>query len=419
MKLLAKTTLMYLAITLLVFGMGGVMTYQLVTERVQGETKRYLRTELDRIYQNIQAGAPYESLVNDRLDIHIIEIAANQIESKPLFSDTLVWHDWHKSMQTTPKVKITKEIDGTFYRISFWDIIIESEDIYQSVFRSLSRTFLILVVLVTIASLIFSRWIFKPFQRTLSQIQGYKIGDPVPFERTYTKTKEFAQLNNFIGQMLRKIRRDYQNLKEFTENASHEIQTPLAVATGKIELLMAHEKFEPEQAEQLFDAYDQLRKLSRIVKGLTVLAKIENGEYGKVERIDFATIIWKVLENLDDIIILRKIQQETFIEEGVFIQMDPYLAEMLVQNLLENAIKHNHEEGEIYIHLSTSTFEVHNTGAAPGFPTKELFERFKKGKHNGTSLGLGLAIVKKICVTSQFEVTYDFHEGKHSIIVHF
>ncbi|MEM7511479.1 MAG: HAMP domain-containing sensor histidine kinase [Bacteroidota bacterium] len=419
MKLLVKTTLMYLTITLLVFGLGGVMTYQFVTERVQGETKRYLKTELDRIYQNIEAGAPYESLVNDRLEIHKIEIAANQLESEPAFSDTLVWHDWHKSMQKTPKVKITKEIDGTFYRISFWDIIIESEDIYQSVFRSLSRTFLILVVLVTIANLIFSRWIFKPFQRTLSQIQGYKIGDPVPFERTYTKTKEFARLNNFIGQMLRKIRRDYQNLKEFTENASHEIQTPLAVAIGKMELLMAHENYGPEQASQIYDAYDQLGKLSRIVKGLTILTKIENGEYGKVERIDFASIIWRVRENLDDIIQLRELKQETFIEEGIFIQMDPYLAEMLVQNLLENAIKHNHDGGELSIYLSTNTFEVHNSGNAPGIPTDELFDRFKKGKHDGKSLGLGLAIVKKICTTSHFHVGYDFDEGKHSIIVHF
>ncbi|NJL77475.1 MAG: HAMP domain-containing histidine kinase [Saprospiraceae bacterium] len=228
---------------------------------------------------------------------------------------------------------------------------------------------------------------------------------------------EFKQLNAFLVRMTSKARRDYQSLKEFTENASHEIQTPLAVAKGKLELLQQSNNLDESQSELLDASQKALTKISRLGQALSLLAKIDNQEFTAQHTIDFSTIVAHTLGIFEEIAALKGVTLETKIQTDVRVKMDATLADILVTNLVKNAIQHNTENGWIRIHLDEHQFEVTNSGEELHFPPDQLFMRFKKSNQSKGSLGLGLAIVKKICDVSQVQVQYDYADRVHKITV--
>ena len=95
------------------------------------------------------------------------------------------------------------------------------------------------------------------------------------------------------------------------------------------------------------------------------------------------------------------------------------LFEMVISNLISNAIKHNIEGGKIEI-LTTNLFiSVSNTGTPPKLSSNSLFERFKKESKAANSFGLGLAIVKKICDNNSWKISHSYTDNQHNISIYF
>jgi signal transduction histidine kinase len=206
---------------------------------------------------------------------------------------------------------------------------------------------------------------------------------------------------------------DYQSLKEFTENASHEIQTPISIVKGKLELLLDG-NLDNDQKKLVEDASKGLNNLSKLGKTLTLLAKIDNQEFERKETVDVSNTLLDLLEEYEELIYLKGLNLTHKIEADVDWKIHPVLLEILITNLLNNAIKHNLSEGGfIKVYLEKNQLIIENSGKALNFPTELLFARFKKGNQSSSSLGLGLAIIQKICMVSALKINYLNKEQLH------
>ena len=230
MRLLLKATLYYLIITSIVFGIGGVMTYDIFQKQVELETDRYLVSRLLSLQNSIENGESPFSFISNNLSI--VELDNSVEETNYSFGDTLADHPSPRIDELEPhrKLSVVQKIDDKTYKIEIFDVIVESDDIFNGVFKSQTRLFMILGSALVIFSFLVSTWLFRPFNVTLQAIKNFRLNDNKELKLGETNTKEFKELNEILSNMIKKNQDDYKSLKEFSENASHEMQTPLAVA---------------------------------------------------------------------------------------------------------------------------------------------------------------------------------------------
>jgi len=226
-------------------------------------------------------------------------------------------------------------------------------------------------------------------------------------------------MNEFIENMTEKVNRDYRSLKEFSENASHEIQTPLSIAKGKLELLLQSNDLDEKNMAMIESAYKSIDHISKLGSSLTLLSKIENMEFSEGQRCILSEMLKKSLEDFEELYEMKGIKVDLNMQDDVVVQNNPDLLKILINNLLTNALRHNFEGGQIKIKLNHSKLLIANTGEKLQISPEQLFERFKKDRQTEGSLGLGLAIVKKICDISGYAIHYDFQDGWHHITVNF
>jgi signal transduction histidine kinase len=276
----------------------------------------------------------------------------------------------------------------------------------------------LLLILVGISGKLIPKYILDPFKHTLRVIQTFDLKQKQRIRLPHTRTHEFKELNRFLEKMTDKALEDYRLLKEFTENASHELQTPTAILRGKLELLTESD-IRDEQAKLIEEMYNALEKLSRIHSSLTQLTRIDNYEYEQKESICFSKIARETLASLDELIQMKGLGLRAQIEENIYVPIPQPLAELMLNNLLSNSIRHNVQGGNITVVLNKSGLLVANTGKAPLAPTSELFQRFKKGDQSGDSVGIGLAIVKQICDLNGFAIIYEYARGRHFLAISF
>lgn len=418
MNLIIKTTLLYLLVAMLVFSIGGVVTYNMVQKEVKKETDYDLRYNYKQIVKAIEAGAPIELLKDDRVNITTLA-AVSPKDMQRVFADTLASHPYLDRLEDQRMLTGVEEIDGKYYRITVMDVFIESDDIYEGVVNVMVLLFIFLGIVLLIFSFLITRWMFQPFKKTLEKIRTFNVKKSRELQLPKTSTKEFRLLNTFVGQMAAKARRDYLSVKEFSENASHEMQTPLSVARGKLELLLETPGLSGEQLTLIQTAQQSLGKLSKLGEALLLLTKIDNEEFETQQTIDFSTIVRTCLSNFEELAQLKELRLKSEVDSNVKVKIDPILADVLIGNLVKNTIRHNIENGWIEVQLTQKQLIVRNTGETPKLSPQQLFERFQKSHQSNGSLGLGLAIVKKICEVHHFEVKYEVLEYVHTVTVKF
>ena len=229
-----------------------------------------------------------------------------------------------------------------------------------------------------------------------------------------SKIQEFNELNASLDTMTRKIHQDYLNMKEFTENAAHEMQTPLAIAQTKLELLLQDPGLNEQQVATIAQTTEALSRLSKLNQSLLLLAKIENNQYEASGVVNLTEVTQKYLRLFDEIIKDKQLQVHMQVIGNFECRVHPFLADSLVSNLVGNAIKYNIARGQIRIEISESQYCITNISDAPALPPEALFQRFSGSpdKEN-SSTGLGLAIVKKIADTNHLLVRYDYENERH------
>ncbi len=289
----------------------------------------------------------------------------------------------------------------------------EEDDLIENLLQTLLITITFLVVSFFFINWILSKTLWRPFNKTIKQLNAYDVKNHNEMSFGKTTTSEFRQLDEAVKKMTDKIHRDFMSQKEFTENASHEIQTPLAVIKARLDLLMQSPNLKEKEMAQLQVIENALTKLSSLNKVLLLLTKIENNQFKETEQVDIKKTLEKVLSIYEDAIGAKHIALEVIDSDELKAEMNPLLAEILIGNLIQNAIRHNNESGKIMIELTANSFSISNTGKPLTIDSSEMFERFKKNDASKESLGLGLSIVKSISEVSGLKINYEYAGDNH------
>ncbi len=418
MKLLTKTTLYFLLIMLPVFTAGAFYLYSKFNKEIKHETDEELVNDKLQWMRYLDTA---------RVDNPIFRINTPEFNLQPTEKTAQTQHklksvDIYQEPENTyaPFRQLTQviHVNDRNYELILRKSIIEKDDLVNNIIHVMLAAFGGLLLFVLLSNWLISKSVWKPFYRSLGEIQKLQLNklETIVFERT--TTHEFNQLNAALGSMTTRIHRDYTSIKELTEDAAHEMQTPLAIAQSKLELLLQDDTLSETQQNSILASYEELQRLSRLNHNLLLLAKIENQQYPVTVQPDLCAVVEKYLLLFEELVKEKELQIRKEMATTAPWPLHPALADILVSNLLGNAIKYNYTRGNITIRITTDTLTVSNTSHLPEIPSNVLFQRFKKHNSNYTnSNGLGLAIIKKMADSYGFSVQYAYTNGEHSFRV--
>lgn len=276
--------------------------------------------------------------------------------------------------------------------------------------------FVFIVVGLLLLNRRLSRRIWKPFQETLGKLKNFKLNNQKEIKFEKTDTKEFEELNQSLEKLISHSIATYKSQKEFTENASHELQTPLAVLQNKLDILLQSEDLTAKQYHLAEEMNRALIRSSRINKSLLLLAKIENNQFDGSEIIQVDALLIQRIEALQEHFKEKRISIQTRILSALTLKGNSMLTETLVNNLLINAIRHTEPGGLIKVEVSKLGFEVNNSGVR-ALDQDLLFKRFSRMSASSSGSELGLSIVKEICKFHGWNVHYNFDGQNHRFSV--
>lgn len=305
--------------------------------------------------------------------------------------------------------------DGQYYELKLMISILERDDMVEAMLWYLGALFLLFLICTSIGIQLVLKGVFRPLHRLLDWLHCIQPGKEVPPLDNPTKIREFRQLSDAALDMGNRSYKAYEEQKQFIENASHELQTPLAIVRGKVELLAESEGMTEQQMEQLDEIYATLGRAVKLNKSLLLLFRIENGQYTEMEDVSVDEILDELLPDLMDIYehkqvrLIRKREEQPFI-----IRCNHSLAQILVSNLVKNSLLHNREGGELQVLTTPTSLVIKNTGDVP-LDGEKLFRRFYHGMDGKKdSTGLGLAIARSIALSSSLKLTYEWQDGMHT-----
>lgn len=412
MKLLNKTIRYYALISLPLLAIACAVSFWLIKSELRDGTDESLMREYIKAKELIQSNSINQTYYLSPDSLSYIKPQANESFVSG-FTDTLIYDNIEQEEISFRKLTKQHSFSRKTYLITVLKTTIEEDELLESILS----TFFIIVCLLAIAFFItnwlLSKSMWKPFYETLNELHRYEIKNHE--EHTFPKsdTLEFNQLNETLNKLTNKIYQDYVQQKEFTENASHELQTPIAVLKANVNLLMQSPHLKEQEMGQLQSMDNTLKKISSLNKALLLLAKIENNQFIEIEQINISEVLSKAIENIQEVADVKGLKLFTSIESNILVKMNPTLCEVLISNFLQNSIRHNKQGGEIQVKLSANGLIVSNSGEPLSIKPEELFVRFKKNDSSKESIGLGLAIVKGIVDLYNFSVRYSFQNSMH------
>ncbi|MNQ90539.1 Sensor protein CzcS precursor [compost metagenome] len=307
-------------------------------------------------------------------------------------------------------------LDGKAIVVRITKSRVESEDLVRIILLiTVGITVVLLISLLLINRFLLNR-LWRPFYSILNRMKAFEVTRMDNIAHEPTKIDEFNELNKSVNAMAERVRQDYKELKSFTDNASHEMMTPLAVINSKLDSLLQTESFTAQQGALLEDIYHATGRLSRLHQSLLLLAKIENNLIPDYQNIDLKEMVeakgrqFQELLEKDGLVLTENLMP-------VEIKMSRYLADILLNNLFSNAVRHNVTGGYINIQLDQQALTISNSGKARHLQTK-IFDRFSKSV-DSEGMGLGLAITKQICNLYGFRIDYEEENGEHVFVVYF
>jgi signal transduction histidine kinase len=411
MKLITKTNIYYILFSLLAFLIGGLIFYEIISADIYDEADEGLSDKKIQIENYIRKNDTLPDFSNS-FDNQIFVSIAKEVRPD-CYTDTTFFSLEENEDVEYRILTFTEKVNNEIYQIIIAKSQIESEDIIQGIIVSMLLVFIILLVVLITFNFFLSRKIWKPFYKSLRSLENFKLQNNKKPELGKSNIAEFRKLNEVLKTMTDKMLKDYISQKEFSENASHEIQTPLAIIKSKLELLIQSENFSEEQAKLIQDISDSVNRLSRINQALLLITKIENHQFPVKEELDLGLVIKKHIRNFEELFSVKNIETKINLLPSFRIAMNPLLADMLVSNLISNAVKHNVQNGKFNISQTEKLLKLENTGNPLNYNPDSMFERFRKDRQDSDSMGLGLSIVKKIVESSHMQIEYHYENGMH------
>ena len=417
MKLFYRV-LMHLLVGIVVILVGwAVVFYMGIMEEINDEVDDSLEDYTELIITRSLAGKElpaHDSGSNNQY--YLREVEPSYALSRPAISyrDSMVYISEKK--ETEPARILTtlfKDKEGTYFEVAVYTPSIEKKDLRQAIFQLLVGLFVSLLVAILLINIWVFRRSMRPFYRLVDWLDHSRLGKKnVPLENP-THTTEFRKLNEAVMRYATHSEEVFEQQKQFIGNASHELQTPLAICQNRLEMLMEDETLSEPQMEEILKTYQTLEYVSKLNKSLLLLSKIDNSQFVETSEVCINEVLHRYVDDYCEVYDYRGIRLMVE-EKGEFrIRMNETLAVVLVTNLLKNAFVHNIDKGEIRIVITSSGIRFGNTGNGEPLDGKRIFERFYQGKKKEGSTGLGLAIVDAVCRQYQLRVSYSAVDGMH------
>ena len=414
MKLLTKTNRVYLSFSVGIYLLTALAFYGIIKYVIYDEVESRLLVEKRdfetyiRVH-NAWSGSCY--FVENKIGV----VPVRQRTPIEDFKDTLILNRYDHELVPFRQLTFYAPIQGTDYRVSIRKSLIQSYRLIEVITLSMVAFLGLLLLCSFWFQNRLSGQLWQPFYSTLSQVRGFDLSSGATLQLEKQDITEFDELNDVLRKMSHQIHQDYQSLKEFTENASHEIQTPLALINARVEQLIQSENLTEAQSYWIDEIYRASRRMSKVNQGLLLLAKIENRQFSDLERVDLYALLQEKLTSMDELLQYKQIQVVTKGEAPFQKSLPPLLADLLMTNVVSNAVRHNQPGGYIRIDSQPDQLRISNPGPDLHTLPERLFERFKKETNQSESVGLGLAIVRQIGESYGIDITYAFSGGTHTI----
>jgi signal transduction histidine kinase len=416
MKLLNRYNRITLATTIIVMLITGVIYYGVISWILTGEVDKDLVVEENEVFnyvkQNHQLPQPTES--GDQ-QISFIPVTGGTIYRK--FIDTAYFDKSEKENESGRGLVSSVNIGSRYYKILIVESKVETEELIRIIFFITAIVILLLLIILYATNRLLLNRLWQPFYKILGDVRAFNVADKNEFKSVKSDTDEFEELNTAVIHMASRVRHDYKDLKRFTENASHELLTPIAVINSKLDTLLQTAKFNDEESKLFNDLYTAVNRLNRLNQSLLLLAKIENKLEHKAEQIDLREALEEIAVQFEELFQEKRLTVDSILTDKS-VYASRYLMDILLNNLISNAIRHNYIGGRINITVTEASLTVSNTGEKLPLDERNIYKRFQKSAYSeGT--GLGLTISRQICENFGFSLDYRFISPHHHFIVGF
>lgn len=390
--------------------------YMAVVEEVNDEVDDTLEDYSEGLIIRALSGEDMPTASNgSNNQYYLYEVSESYAASHPqiTYRDEMVFIT-EKSETEPARVLITifRTEDERYMELVVYTPTIEKLDLL----RAILGWIIFLYVLLLLIILSINIWVFrknmKPLYVLLKWLDSSQLGKKnEPLENT-TKITEFRKLNAATMAFAERGEKLFEQQKTFIGNASHEMQTPLAICRNRLEMLMEDETLTEHQLNELIKTHQTLENLTRMNRSLLLLCKIENGQFADTHSVCLNDILAHYLDDYKEVYAYRNITVTVTTDSSFCVEMNDSLVSVLVTNLLKNSFVHNIDDGVIYIKITANTFEISNTGEKP-LDRERIFERFYQGQKKEGSTGLGLALVDSICKANHLKIDYTYVENRH------
>ena len=420
MKLLNKSLLWLSASLFVVIGLWTVVLYYNVTDGITDSVDEGLEHYKRQIVYKAQTDSTilHQPSFDDGY-YSLREISkAEALLARDVYIDTTLpmmdKDDSEPELEPMRMLRTAFENGGRFYELRIVNPMMEEDDLAEELLRDSVVLYVLLIVCVVLINKVILERLWHPFYSFLRQLMSYQIGGKVTFPAEVTTTKEFADLHHAVSVLLDRTTESYEKQKQFIGNASHELQTPLAIAISKLELLLESGGLSAEQAMQATEVLSIVERMVKLNKSLLLLTKIENKQFMDNQRLSLNALIKESCAVLHDYVEIRNINLGIQEDENLEVVMDATLASILTSNLIRNALFHNIEQGVVEIVVGAKSFTVRNTGKPEPLNVDLIFTRFSSQTEKSSGSGLGLAIVKAIADLYGYTIEYRYEHNKHS-----
>lgn len=424
MKLLAKYNRVTLVTIIIVMLITGIIYYLAIKLILTDQVDKDLIVEENEIfdYVSLNHKLPQVFESNDQ-QISFYEAKSGSVKRE--FISTLYKKDderhhyrhHHDEYESGRGLVTSVSVGGKYYKVLIVESTVETEDLIKIIFAITIAVVLLLLLTLFISNRLLLNRLWQPFHNLLKELRIFNVADNEDISRLNTNIDEFQELNQAVISMSSRVKSDYKDLKTFTENASHELLTPIAVINSKLDSLLQTDNFTQQQSKLLNDLYGAVSRLTKLNHSLLLLVKIENHLVRGNEKIDLRREVEELITQFEEIFQDKGLKVNCQLADKE-LNTNSYLINILLNNVLINAVRHNHNEGEIGIRLTKDALTIQNTGTDVALQPEQMFKRFQKSAASDGS-GLGLTISKQICENLGFELEYSFVRGYHIFTVWF
>jgi two-component system, OmpR family, sensor kinase len=409
MKLITKTNRNYFITILVVLPISCVLLYVSLNYFISEEIDEKLHVDQLRIEKQLKLNSEFISMA-PVIEVKEVDKSTKVNEG---IRNVLVYDPIEKEDEPFRELVSIREVKGKFYLIKVRHSIIEDKDFVLVIGATMLGILFVVLTLLILLNQRLSLKLWKPFYNNINALKTYSFSNDENLVLVDSKIDEFQDLKQSLVLLTGKLRKDYNSLKEFTENASHEIQTPLSIISLNLEEILQEEHTEANY-KKIYVCYQSVQRLSKLNERLLLLTKLDNNQFNEFTEVDFNEVVSDKIQEFKPLFKERNLDFVLDEKSKLIHSMDSLLANMVVINLLSNIAKYATPETKCEIEISAKRLKFSNSIESP-IDDQNLFERFKKGNDSSNSTGLGLSIVKRIIEVSDLEIHVSVDEGIFSI----